>query len=366
MVFIMKPASSKETARIHLTWLVFLASFVVAVGISVLLLVRPTVRDSAPLVVSCAAGLKPPVAAIARAYEEEFGTPVHVSYGPSGTLLANITVAKQGDLYLPADDSYIRLAQDKNLVAETFALAQMKAVLAVRRGNPKNIRSLADLERSDVLLAQANPDGAAIGNLVRSALQKAGAWDPLASHTKVFAATVVEVANDIKLGTVDAGFIWDAMLSLYPELERVPVELLANVQASITAGVLQGSQQPAAALRFARYLHAPEKGCQEWKRQGYEPLPGDAWALQPQIRLFSGAMLRPAIEETLTRFEQREGVQITRIYNGCGILVSQMKAGEHPTPTFLRPLFHGPVGDLFLPSEDISMNQMVIAVHRKS
>ncbi len=34
-------------------------------------------------------------------------------------------------------------------------------------------------------------------------------------------------------------------------------------------------------------------------------------------------MLRPAIEETIQAFEQREGVRVIRIYNGCGILVGR-------------------------------------------
>ena len=122
------------------------------------------------------------------------------------------------------------------------------------------------------------------------------------------------------------------MLSLYPELERVPVAARQCAGQHHRRG-LAGQPQPPPPCALPD-TSCPEKGCQEWKRQGYEPLSGDAWALQPQIRLFSGAMLRPAIEETLTRFEQREGVRITRIYNGCGFLVSQMKAGEHPDAYF--------------------------------
>ena len=34
-------------------------------------------------------------------------------------------------------------------------------------------------------------------------------------------------------------------------------------------------------------------------------------------------MLRPAIEETVTEFEKREGVRVSRVYNGCGILATQ-------------------------------------------
>src|SRR5256885_9955496 len=51
--------------------------------------------------------------------------------------------------------------------------------------------------------------------------------------------------------------------------------------------------------------------------------------LFPYTTLFR-SMLRPAIEETIQDFERREGVSVTRVYNGCGILVAAMRAGDRP------------------------------------
>ena len=148
-------------------------SFVAAVAlVAVLLWQARTARPAAapgqkPLLLFCAAGLKLPVEAVAREYEQAFGVQVQLQYGGSGTLLSNLRVADVGDLFLAADESYINSARALGLLAETIPLARQRPVIAVARGNPKNIRTLDDLRRTDVRVAMANPEAASIGRTVR-------------------------------------------------------------------------------------------------------------------------------------------------------------------------------------------------------
>ncbi len=95
----------------------------------------------------CAASNRAVVEAIARDYEKECGVAVEVQYGASQTLLSSAEVSRTGDLYLPADDSYLALAREKQLVEEIIPLARMQSVVAVAKGNPKGIASLDDLLR---------------------------------------------------------------------------------------------------------------------------------------------------------------------------------------------------------------------------
>ncbi|MCX8156499.1 MAG: substrate-binding domain-containing protein [Verrucomicrobiae bacterium] len=320
-------------------------------------------QTGVPLVVYCAAGLKPPIEEIARQYQQQYGVAVQLQYGGSQTLLAALEVARRGDLYLPGDDSFIQLARDKGLVAETIPLARMQVILAVARGNPKKIHRLEDLRTLPVTLAQASPEATAVGRLTRQALEKAGCWEAVAARTRVFKPTVNDVANDLKLGTVDAGFIFDALLAQYPELEAVPVPELEGCTATVMVGVLTSSQQPTAALRFARYLAARDRGTPILAKHGYRATGGDPWSETPELTLYAGAMLRPAIEKTIQEFEQREGVKVNRIYNGCGILVAQMRAGQRPDAYFAcDKSFLTMVADLFAEGEDISSNPIIILV----
>ena len=121
-----------------------------------------------------------------------------------------------------------------------------------------------------------------------------------------------------------------------------------NHTAHVSAAVLKSSTQPTAALRFTRYLAARDRGLPELARYGFDVVDGDPWALEPELHLLAGAMLRPAIEETLTAFELREGVHVQRVYNGCGILVAQMRAGDRPDAYFAcDKSFMSQVADLF-------------------
>ncbi len=344
-------------------WLV--ASVVAALVLVGLLWWRPTdhrgPRAGRTLVIHCAAGLKPPVEAVARAYEQDYGAAVQLRYGASGTLLSGLRVAPRGDLFVAADESFLRLARSNGLVEEILPLARLTPVLAVHRGNPRSVHALDDLLR--VKVALANPDSAAVGSVARHVLRRTGHWEALERQARVFKPTVTDVANDIKLGTVDAGIVWDATVRQYPELELVPVPALAAAPQNASVGVLRSSPQPTGALHFARYLGAPEKGLREFARSGYTPVPGDAWSDVPEAVLFSGGVNRLAIEGTLQRFEQREGVRLTRVFNGCGILVSQMKAGQHPDAYLACDVsFVPPVRDLFPDPINVSETDLVLLV----
>ncbi|QDV50615.1 molybdate ABC transporter substrate-binding protein [Gimesia fumaroli] len=293
-------------------------------------------QESESLVMYCAAGIKPPVAeAAAQFAAEEFGVPIQLQYGGSGTLLSNLQVAKKGDLYLAADTSYIEIARKKNLLKEAVPVAQMHPVIMVKKGNPKQIQSIDDLIKEGVTVSLANPDAASIGKLTKKELEKAGKWDALSKSARVFKPTVSEVANDVLLGAVDAGIVWDATVNQHADkVEMIEVPEFSQAIKNVTVGVLNSSAHPQEALMFARYLQAPEKGQELFAKQGYQTVKGDTWEPHPQILLFSGGVNRLAIQDTLKEFEKREGVSINVVYNGCGILVGQINSGQKPDAYF--------------------------------
>jgi ABC-type molybdate transport system substrate-binding protein len=205
-------------------------------------------------------------------------------------------------------------------------VATQHLVLAVRRGNPKAIRGLADLARADVRLALPNPEAASAGKAIRTVLGKVGLWDQVARQAAVFKPTVNEVANDVILGSIDVGVVWDPLIALHPGMEGISTpELEAQVE-QIGIGVLASAVAPTRALHFARYLTAKERGMEVFRRAGYQTGDGDRWDEHPMLTLFSGGVNRVAIEETLHEFERREGCTVSVVYNGCGILVAQMEA----------------------------------------
>ncbi|MHB8898682.1 MAG: molybdate ABC transporter substrate-binding protein [Thermoguttaceae bacterium] len=330
----------------------------------------PAEALSDALFLYCAAGIQAPVEKIVADYLDRYHVPVRVQYGGSATLLSQAEVSRTGDLFLAADEGYADLAHDKGLVAERIPVASMRAVLTVRKGNPKAIHRIDDLLRADVRAALANPGQAAIGQAAREALEAAGKWKALEEHvtaTGVFKPTVSDVANDVKLGSVDAGIVWDSTVAQHPELEAVRIEELDRATAHITITVLRSSKTPTAALKFARFLAARDRGLQHFAELGYQPVDGDPWQETPEITFFAGSVNRRALEPIIRQFQQREGVVVNTVYNGCGILTAQMRTmrqaqgGGFPDVYMACDVYYlDTVKDLFQDGVNVSNTDIVI------
>ena len=77
-------------------------------------------------------------------------------------------------------------------------------------------------------------------------------------------------------------------------------------------------------------------------------------------------MLNPAIRTRIEEFELRENVDIQLVPNGCGVLVSQMKAGARPDAYFSCDIsFMDDVQDLFGSPTNVSSNDMIILAQNK-
>jgi molybdenum ABC transporter molybdate-binding protein len=277
--------------------------------------------------------LKQPVEAIAAKYREDAGVEVQLQYGGTGTLLSQLRVARQGDLFIAADDVGIADARKFDAIREVLPFVQQRPVIAVRAGNPKQIATLADLARDDVKLALANPEAAAIGRSVRAALGEK--YEALAKRAAVQKPTVTEIAADLSLGAVDAAIVWDSTVPQFKDLEAIQAREFSALVENASAAVLTACKDSVAALRFARYLAAPEKGGAVFQQHGFTPIGGDTWAAKPEMILYSGGVNRPAVEELLRDFSDREGATVTTVFNGCGILCASMKAmGDASNPQF--------------------------------
>ncbi|MEX0715245.1 MAG: substrate-binding domain-containing protein [Planctomycetaceae bacterium] len=329
--------------------------------------------DSDRLFFYCAAGMRYPVDEIVRRYEEEYGVKVEVGYGGSNDLLSRLEVARVGDLFLAGDDHYTRLAREKGLAAETIPVATMRPVIAVRKGNPKNISGVSDLLRSDVRTAFGNPDQAAIGKTVRKLLEESGHWSDVEARVRrdgVFKPTVNEIANDVKLGSVDAGIVWDTTVAQYPDLEAIRAPELDAGMARIEVCVLASSESPTAALKFARYLTARDRGLEVFREKRFETVEGDKWEEKPRLEFYIGSVNHRAVQPVIDRFQQREGVEVATKYNGCGILTADMKLirdqkmNAHFPDTYMACDVHylNVVRDQFQEARNVSDTEIVIAV----
>ena len=325
------------------------------------------------LFIYCAAGMRYPMEKVSKAYEEEFGTRIQLQYGGSNTLLSQLEVSQTGDLYLAADESYIRQARDSGLVTESLNLALMKPTIVVREENT-TITSIESLASADVRVALGNPDAAAIGKKTRRLLTRSGHWDAIEKNVTdngVYKPTVNDVAGDIDIGSVDAGVIWDSTLNQFDELKAISTPELDAGEAMVQIGVLNSSRNVTAALHFARYVAARDRGLLVFRQTGFRVVDGDLWADHPELTFFAGAVNRLALEPVIKEFERREGVSIKTVYNGCGILTSQMRGiletdGNGFPDTYMAcdTYYLNTVKEFFEPGTTVSETDIVICVQK--
>jgi len=320
-----------------------------------------------PITVFCAANLMKPVTEIAAQYQKELGVAVALQPGGSGTLLSQLQVAKKGDLFIAADDGTMNDAKSKQLVREVLPLVTQHPVVAVKKGNAKGIHTLADLAKGDVKLSLPDPGAASIGKVTKKLLGPQ--WQTLADKAAVMKTTVSDVAAGVQLGAADAGIVWDSTIGLFKELEAVELPELTKHRENASVGVLSFCNRPTEALKFARYLAAPDRGGQVFKKFGFATAGGDKWAVKPEMILYSGGVNRLAIEKLLQEFSDREGVGVTTVFNGCGILCAAMKTmGDSSNPKFpdayyaCDVCFVPPVAKYFPEAVLLTETKIVIAV----
>ena len=317
---------------------------------------------SAHLLLHSAAGLPKPMSEIARQYEEEFGVKVNLQFGGSGALASQLELAG-GDLYLPADQSYIDSAREKGLMKEAIPVALLTAGLVVPKGNPRGLTTLSDLGKEGLKISLAERS-ASVGRFTWKVLEEEGLLARVNPNVVVTKPTVNAIVEDVATGAVDVSLAWDAVAKNFSEVEwlAVPEFLKRAKRASI--GVLTSSKDAKRALHFARYVTARDRGRKVFQEMGFMvPDEGDEWSDQPEVTFFSGSMLRPAIQERVREFEEREGCRVNTVFEGCGTLVAQMDAGATPAGYFACDTkFLNKVQDRFFTGRIMTRNEIVLLV----
>jgi ABC-type molybdate transport system substrate-binding protein len=115
--------------------------------------------------------------------------------------------------------------------------------------------------------------------------------------------------------------------------EVLPVARLPKPDADdqrVSMAVLQTTEVPQLALKFARYVHAYDRGGLVLRRFGIVPSNGDPWAEAPKLTFYADLLLSQAVEPTVSEFCRREGIEIERIYRHAGALIQRMQDGALP------------------------------------
>jgi molybdate transport system substrate-binding protein len=216
---------------------------------------------------------KPPMDEAAKAFESLTGAKVYLTYGGSGTVLSQMELSQTGDLYIPGSPDYLEKANAKQVTDPTTMkiVAYLVPAICVQPGNPKNIRSLADLARPDVTVGIGNPATVCVGLYAVEILESNHLLNEVYKNVVTQAASCANTAALISLKSVDAILGWSVFHSWEPEnIEAVYLqpEQLPRL-AYIPAAISTFSQEKEAAGAFIDFLTSPA-GQDIFRKWGYD------------------------------------------------------------------------------------------------
>jgi molybdate transport system substrate-binding protein len=275
------------------------------------------------LIVLCGGGIRPAMQDLKVTFEKETGCLVKVNYGGSGVLFGQLQSGVKADLYVPGDTAYIKRGQKKGLVGAYKVAAWFVPVIAVAKGNPKGVKGIADLTRSDLKVGLGKAGVNAVGDVTRDVLRANGLAGKVELEYEGI-TTVNELANQIKLKTVDVVVIWDATAAQYADdFDVIPIKDANTHAVPFGLGLIKDAPNKKLAEQFSAFA-ASEAGGKIFKRHQYT-VPGRT------LRIACGSSMRPPIESLAALFKKEFGVEAKPNYGGSGTVllhIQESKEGD--------------------------------------
>jgi molybdate transport system substrate-binding protein len=202
------------------------------------------------LTVFAAASLQPAFDRIATHLKTQDNITTTFNYAGTQTLTAQLTQGAPGDVFASADVAHMTTAQNAGLIAGSpQVFAHNRLEIAVERGNPKGIHTLADLARSGLVVVLADPSVPA-GKYAQQALAKAG----VTVHPASLEPQVTGVLSKVALGEADAGIVYVSDIVTSGKVDGIAIPDAQNVIADYPIARLNAAQNKNGADALIKYV----------------------------------------------------------------------------------------------------------------
>ncbi len=216
------------------------------------------------LFVYCGAGMKVPFQEIADKFQEVSGCEMIVNFANAAQIQNQINTTKEGDFFIAGSKEELKPVEE--LVTESIDLVKHIPVLAVQKGNPKNILSLKDLTNEGVRLVLGDGDSTPIGKVANKALKDMSILEKvnIVSRTLTAAPMAIALEND----ECDAAIIWKENVN-EEKLEITAKDDLEKYIKVVPSASLSSSVDSKASEAFIEFLKTDEAK-NIWQENGYE------------------------------------------------------------------------------------------------
>ena len=240
----------------------------------------------------CYAGpnMRTSVEALARVYKQRTGVSVHVDSDEPRRLIDRIVASRSADLFVSHDPFLAMLIARGIGVRDARTVASLTPVIAVPKGNPRNIAGLEDLARPGLRVGLTDAETSISGHIVTLMLKKAGISRQVEANVVLRAPQGRDLAAALVAGQIDAAIVWNAVVAgSCGQLEAVAIDAkfrpARNVDAivdsaslgrleldyvRVTVATLDCSKNPVEARSFANFLASGE-GTAVFLKNGLSP-----------------------------------------------------------------------------------------------
>ncbi len=229
---------------------------------------RKESEESQEILVLCGGSFRPPMEKVAKAFEENTGAKVVLSFGQSEDLLPQVKIGKTGDVFV-THDPYLDYTKEADALLEGVQVGYVAPVLVVRKGNPAGVKSIEDLAKPGVKVALPNPEFSTCGEMLFALLEKKGIKEAVVKNAgNAIFRSHSESGNALKLGTRDAGVMWNGIAHNFLDvIEIIPTPYEYEKEIRVWVMGLSYSKKKKLVEQFLDFCRS--KGKEVFEEHGY-------------------------------------------------------------------------------------------------
>jgi molybdate transport system substrate-binding protein len=220
------------------------------------------------LVVLCGSSFVPPTDELISRFKAETGADVVTTSAGSEDFLPLVKAGQKGDI-LVTHDPYLDYVKDAGAYADNVDVGFLVPVLAVAKGNPKEIHSIEDLTKDGLRVGLTDPQYSTCGEMVFALLEKKGIKDAVLKNVgNRLTKGHSNLGTLMQTGAVDAVIMWNGVAHNYLDyLDIVPTPYEYDTATRVHIIGLNYSQSPELMKKFISF--AREQGVEIFASYGY-------------------------------------------------------------------------------------------------
>lgn len=210
------------------------------------------------LMIYSGAGLSKAMDEIGQAFEKKYGATANFNYAGSAHLLGQMEINQKGDVFIAGSLNEADLAVEKSFTGEYVEIAYHIPAIAVPKGNPAGITSLADMAKPGVKLILGDEKSNAIGKKGAKIFARNNLTEAINANVIARATTVNEILTQISLKQGDAGLIWEDNRVNATDVEVISIPEEQNLIDKVPACVLRFTENSELAQAFVDFVSSDE------------------------------------------------------------------------------------------------------------